>query len=102
MHICDVQMATYTRNYNQCHRFDFPFPCRRPLCTSSGASKNPPSSSAFRAAWLMCLKRSGPKWMPPKYRVTMTSTFSTSCEACTSVVEGREAWLTNQNLQQVR
>lgn len=27
----------------------------------STVSKNPPSSSAFLAAWFMCLKRSGPR-----------------------------------------
>lgn len=43
-----------------------PFPFRLPASAWSGASRNRPSSSALRAAWLMCLKRSGPKCIPPK------------------------------------
>lgn len=57
-----------------------PLPCFLPRFPSSGVSRNPPSSRAFRAAWLMCLKRSGPRWIPPKYRVTTIRTLSTSCK----------------------
>src|SRR6267142_127753 len=41
-------------------------------------SINPPSSRASRAAWLICLNRSAPSNVPPKYLVTTTSTSLTS------------------------
>lgn len=61
-------------SYDNTHRLfpRFPSPILSPL------SKKPPSSRALRAAWLICLNRSGPRCMPPKYRVTTTSTLFTS------------------------
>ena len=41
-------------------------------------SINPPSSRASRAAWLICLNRSAPSNVPPKYLVTTTNTSLTS------------------------
>lgn len=59
------------------HRF-FPLPCFFPVTWPSAVSRKPPNSRAFLAAWLICLNLSGPKWIPPQYRVTMTSTLLTS------------------------
>lgn len=46
-----------------------------PLGFFAWSSRSPAASIAFRAAALICLNLSGPRCIPPKYRVTTTSTL---------------------------
>jgi hypothetical protein len=88
-----------------CHLF---FPCDRvflPFTSGVRESRNPPSSRADLAAWLMCLNLSAPRRVPPKYRVTTTKTLLTSCTTRQSQATARIAQKTISNhkyLQEMR